>query len=351
MKTVKDIYDFFHHFLDKDKNAASLMEFLETIPGFSETDSGEKGESSINMSIGKEYLKICEKMENDNLLIRVKEASILKIDPQYIAVDSVNFSNPEEFIQELVYGLYDFKYRGFAYTRSYFENSVLPIVGKNRSTGNEDIGTCYYIGNNMFVTAAHCVKGLECFNVLYPDNKPVELESVWYAKGEDLNDYDLAIIKSKNVPMNIKAFKLKDPFILNDVLTMGYPPIPGLNPVLISETATVASYVHGRQKASIGQIAAEVGSYMTKLDFFVITARVKGGNSGGPVINNEGYVVGTVFQIPFDSQGGSDGGRYDIMGYGICLPSKYVNDLIENRDIHQLALKDGYYTELAVNIR
>lgn len=278
MKTVKDIYDFFHQFPNKGKNSASLMEFLETIPGFSEPDSRGIGMSSINMSIGKEYLKICEQMEDDNLLIKVKEASFLKIDPQYIAVDSVNSSNPEEFIQELVYGLYDFKYRGFAYTRRYFENSVLPIVGKNRSTGDEDMGTCYYIGNNMFVTAAHCVKGLEYFNILYPDNSPVELESVWYAKGEDLNDYDLAIIRSRNVPMNIKAFKLKDPFILNDVLTMGYPPIPGLNPVLISETATVASYVQGRQKASIGQIVAEVGSYMSKLDFFVITARVKGGS-------------------------------------------------------------------------
>ena len=41
-------------------------------------------------------------MEDDNLLIKVKEASFLKIDPQYIAVDSVNSSNPEEFIQELV---------------------------------------------------------------------------------------------------------------------------------------------------------------------------------------------------------------------------------------------------------
>ena len=261
MKTVKDIYDFFHQFPDKDKNSASLMEFLETIPGFSETVSSEKGMSSINMSIGKEYLKICEQMEDDNLLIKVKEASILKIDPQYIAVDKVNFSNPEEFIQELDYGVYDFKYRGFAYTRSCFENSVLPIVGKNRITGDEDMGTCYYIGNNLFVTAAHCVKGLKYFNILCQDNSPVELESVWYAKGEDLNDYDLAIIKSKNVPMDIKAFKLKDPFILNDVLTMGYPPIPGLNPVLISETATVASYVYGRQKASIGQIVAEVGSY------------------------------------------------------------------------------------------
>ncbi len=39
MKTVKDIYDFFHQFPNKDKNSASLMEFLETIPGFSEPDS------------------------------------------------------------------------------------------------------------------------------------------------------------------------------------------------------------------------------------------------------------------------------------------------------------------------
>ena len=81
------------------------------------------------------------------------------------------------------------------------------------------------------------------------------------------------------------------------------------------------------------------------LIFFVITARVKGGNSGCPVINNEGYVVGTVFQIPFDSYGGSDGGRYDIMGYGVCLPSKYVIDLSKNPDIHQLVSKDGYYIE------
>ena len=79
MKTVKDIYDFFHQFPDKDKNSASLMEFLETIPGFSETVSSEKGMSSINMSIGKEYLKICEQVEDDNLLINLINSNVLRI--------------------------------------------------------------------------------------------------------------------------------------------------------------------------------------------------------------------------------------------------------------------------------
>lgn len=207
------------------------------------------------------------------------------------------------------------------------------------------MGTCYYIGNNMFVTAAHCVKGLECFNILLPDNTPLELYEVYYAKGQDTNDYDLAVVRARNVPNAIKAFILSDPAVLDEVLTMGFPPIPGLNPVLISETASVASYVKGRQKASTGQIVANVGSYLSKLDFFVITARVKGGSSGCPVINNDGFVVGTVFQIPFDSQGGSDGGRYDIMGYGVCLPSKYITNLITNPDVHQLNPKDGCYVE------
>ena len=345
MKTVKEIYDFFHHFPNADKKSASLMDFLETIPGFSEPDGRDEGMTTINISMGMEYLRICEKMCDDVLLIKVKDASVIKIDPHYIAVDSVNSSAPEELIHKLEYGLYDFKYRGFVYTRHLFENSVLPIVGNNRLTGNEDMGTCYYIGNNLFVTAAHCVRSLGRFNILLPDNSPLMLEEVWYAQGQDLDDYDLAVLTVRNVPNEIKAFGFKEPNVLDEVLTMGYPSIPGLNPVLISETASVSSYVRGRQKASAGQIVANVGSYMSKLDFFIITARVKGGNSGCPVINNEGYVVGTVFQIPFDSQGGSDGGRYDIMGYGVCLPSKYVIELINNPDVHQLMLKDGYYVE------
>lgn len=345
MKTVKEIYDFFHQFLNTDKQSASLMDFMKTVPGFLEPNSSGGGTLSMNISMGMEYLKICEKMCDDSLLLKVKKESVIKIDPHYIAVDSANFSNPELFIRELEYGLYDFKYRGFSYIRNYFENSVLPIVGKNRVTGDEDMGTCYYIGNNMFVTAAHCVKGLECFNILLPDNTPLELYEVYYAKGQDTNDYDLAVVKARNVPNDIKAFNLREPAVLDEVLTMGFPPIPGLNPVLISETASVASYVKGRQKASTGQIVANVGSYLSKLDFFVITARVKGGSSGCPVINNEGFVVGSVFQIPFDSQGGSDGGRYDIMGYGVCLPSKYITNLITNPDVHQLNPKDGCYVE------
>lgn len=43
MKTVKEIYDYFHQFLNADKKSASLMDFLEVIPDFSEPDSKGNG--------------------------------------------------------------------------------------------------------------------------------------------------------------------------------------------------------------------------------------------------------------------------------------------------------------------
>ena len=40
------------------------------------------------------------------------------------------------------------------------------------------------------------------------------------------------------------------------------------------------------QSLGTGQVIGADTPYMLQLDFFLINARVKGGNSGGPVINN-----------------------------------------------------------------
>lgn len=71
---------------------------------------------------------------------------------------------------------------------------------------------------------------------------------------------------------------------------------------------------------------------------------MKGGNSGSPVINEYGKVVGMVFEIPFDSKAGSEGGRYDIMGFGICFPSKYIQELKNAHTTNALKECQGYFT-------
>lgn len=337
-KTVKDIHDFFLQEI-QDGKRRNLMDFLNTVPGFSST--GSDGLDRMNVTLGMEYYRICEKMADDAILMRIKSNPIMNIASEYLSVHSVNFDDPQAFNDELEYGKYDFKYRGFTYTYNCFKESVAPIVGVNKN-GDDDIGTAYYIGDNRFATAGHCVTELDSFKLLKPDKTPYKLKEVWFAPNQNIDDYDLAILVAEEEPV-CRSLWLGDPAVLDEVLVMGYPPVPGLNTVLTAETASVATYDKIQCKAVVGQDVAEASTYFNQLDYFLINARVKGGNSGGPVINNVGRVIGTVVQIPFDSEGGFNGKRFDIMGFGICLPSKYTEEILNNHDVRGLFIEgDGY---------
>lgn len=334
MKTVKEIHDFFMK--RKDGKEQSLGDFMETVPGYI-VERFETGGENCNWSMAQEYYHICEKMCDDLLLMNVQSNKTICVANHYIGIDNGISDEPEKLDRLLEYGAYDFKYRGFVYTRDYFTNSVLPIDGI-KPNGDRDIGTAFYIGENRFVTAAHCIKDFKMFNMLKPDGNRVELQEVWFAKGQDTDAYDLAVIVVKD-QMDMPAFMMGEPAVLDDVLVMGYPPVSGFNAIQTSETATVGAY----QKASTGQVIGADTPYMLQLDFFLINARVKGGNSGGPVINNGGQVIGVVVKLPFDSQSDSNNPRYDLMGYGVCLPSKYIEQLINNPEVMQLRNEDGYY--------
>jgi hypothetical protein len=189
MKTVKDIRDFFLQGIHKGR-ASTLDEFLRTLPGY--VTPAQEGLETIDMSIAQSYYQICEKMVADNLLVKVESYPMMCFKNKYIGVHEVNSSNPNAFIHELDYGVYDFKYRGFAYTCECLTDSVLYIVGINMK-GDPDIGTAYYIGNNMVVTAAHCVDCFKSFTLHLSNHQEVSLREVWYAKGQDRQDYDLAV--------------------------------------------------------------------------------------------------------------------------------------------------------------
>lgn len=118
----------------------------------------------MNVSLGMEYFRICEKIVDDLLLMRIKPNPVMGIMTQYLAVHSANFSDPQAFNMALNYGTFDFNY-----IHNYFKESVVPIAGI-KANGNEDNGTAYLIGENRFVTAAHYVDGLERWNLLKPDS-------------------------------------------------------------------------------------------------------------------------------------------------------------------------------------
>ena len=75
-------------------------------------------------------------------------------------------------------------------------NSVLPIIGKNHK-GDDDNGTCYYIGNNSFITAAHCINGLSEFRIENNDGHIYPIQDVCFREGADKGSFDLALIRCK----------------------------------------------------------------------------------------------------------------------------------------------------------
>ena len=335
-KYVSDIHDFF---LPNGENK-TLDDFLITLPEYiSKTDKG----ATMNYTLALQISKICNFMVGKGLLLKTCSNPIMCVQERFVSVPLTNFTPVEEVERDLEYGCFDFECNGFFSIYDSFKKSVVPIVGE-KANKDPDIGTAYYIGDNLFVTAAHCITGLKRFNLLI-ENKPITLEEVWFADGIDPDIYDLAIVKAgENV--NLPPFMLDESSVLDSVLAMGYPPIPGIDAVLVSEKASISTDLQQLMtKTSTGQVVAVKTSYMSKMEYFIINARVKGGNSGGPVINKIGKVVGTIFQLPMDSQGGSAGGRYDIMGFGVCFPSKYTNLLINNHIVKAVQQDGTYYSD------
>ena len=56
----------------------------------------------------------------------------------------------------------------------------------------------------------------------------------------------------------------------------------------------------------------------------LVTARIRGGNSGGPIIDSNGAVVGVAFSEPMSK------GDYDEMGYGIAYPIEVFYGMLKN---------------------
>src|SRR5690606_20722078 len=108
--------------------------------------------------------------------------------------------------------------------------------------------------------------------------------------------------------------------ILDEVIALGYPRIPGFHNFLTAETALISSRLTG----TTGSIASVAEDIWIKENLILITAKIKGGNSGGPIINKSGKVIGVASNLP------EADGDYDDLGYGTVIPIKFGNHIVDN---------------------
>lgn len=253
------------------------------------------------------------------------------------------------------YGTFDFAALGFPYVRDHFKHSVkaIDVLEKYESRAR---GTGFLLEDRRFVTARHCIEDKREIRIDGWDAGNAPLKAIWvftderYSRDHSDKRPDLAILEFDGDPFpGVPGFRLQDAQVLDDVLAMGYPDVPNFDQMLVAETAQITAELKlSSLKSTIGQVVAQETSYKDNQSYLLISARVKGGSSGGPVIGREGKVVGIVTQLGKELAPDT-AEPIDLLGYGIVVPTSTLRQLLQacdtNPDQVQLV---KFYEDLGV---
>ena len=176
-----------------------------------------------------------------------------------------------------------------------------------------------YNSDGYIVTNAHVVGTETKVEVDFPTGEKVYANVV----GADQNS-DLAVVK-----VDVAA-DLLHPLALGDsnLLQIGQVAVAIGNPIFLNGTMTTGIIAGlGRSEASNVQ-SSTTGAYFTAGDFIETDALLNHGNSGGPLLNLEGQVIGVIRTIQLDPNTGLPSG----LGYAISVnvAKRVVPALIQN---------------------
>lgn len=204
---------------------------------------------------------------------------------------------------------------GFPYIFEQYKNSILPICHLTED-GDKTIGTGFIYGN-LLVTARHCIEGAKAISIRGFSKLELSTSNFKFHANPDI---DLAFLElPKSIPATKPFSRLEAGNILDQVITMGYPKVPGFHTTQTVEQAQVSS----RLTVTKGSVAGQGTQYFANTDLLLITAKIRGGNSGGPVLNSSGAVIGVAIEMPHGE------GKYDDLGYGTVVPHLFIEGMIK----------------------
>lgn len=261
-------------------------------------------------------VQICDLLVSHGYLNPLHKGGALGIENSYIVTAPGVLSNYSGSMLE------DFKDQiscltfGFPFIFEQYKKSILPIC-HIKANGDKTVGTGF-LYKEYLITAKHCVEEAKAIS-LQGLSKMDLVSSTFNCHGN--KDIDLAFIKMpKTLPLAKPFTRLESENILDTVITMGYPSVPGFHTIQTVEQAQVSS----RLTVTRGSVAGVGTQYFSNSELILITAKIRGGNSGGPVVNANGAVIGVAIQTPLGE------GNYDDLGYGTVLPSELIDEMINS---------------------
>lgn len=168
--------------------------------------------------------------------------------------------------------------------------SVLKIRGKAPSCSRQLEGSGFVIGPQLVLTNAHVVAGTDetGVEVAGKRGRTVELDArvVLYDP-----ETDLAVLRVPELDVDPLAFEQTPAKAGDDVLVLGYP----LDGPFTATAGKIRQMINlkGPDIYDTGEITRQV---------YTVRAVVRSGNSGGPMIDPGGRVVGVVFGAALDDQ-------------------------------------------------
>ena len=195
---------------------------------------------------------------------------------------------------------------GFGYIAKKYANSVMKIVVQ--TSNGESIGTGYVAKlenqlNPWLITNKHVAEHKNMLKILDANNNAVPHGQIYCSENKDIAVVELQYGLTCKV---LSLFPSGD--MLDEIITLGYPRVP--------MTKDSFQLVHK------GEINALVQDYYHN-SFYIISAKTAPGNSGGPVLNSLGMVVGMVTQEFFEQPNGE---AVFNLPYHAAIP---VNDILQ----------------------
>ena len=201
---------------------------------------------------------------------------------------------------------------GLSYVVKRWRSSVFKIYPKN---GTAQIGTGFLVREDLVATARHIPAQLGDFTIatengdVLPHNETIVLPNA---------GIDVALIKLTQPINHILPMRLSEHVdILDDVVVMGYPPV----------ARTDNAYL----LANKGEITAVVTRYDENTAGLLISTLLRGGYSGGPVINVRGNVIGVMAENLYQQIGEDNIDRNAGLGIAAATPICFVRDLLINK--------------------
>jgi Trypsin-like peptidase domain len=183
-------------------------------------------------------------------------------------------------------------------------------------TDDEGIGSGFFINENTIVTCKHVYYELNNEKMCVEDE---EGKKYTILKAVPHPNKKIDIVKLiTNEKFNHFTYSIEEEVILTDrVIVFGYPPIPlSSKPFLL---------------ANLGEISSIVDNYLDGTDCIILSCILRPGNSGGPIINENGKLVGISTQnrsrkMDMTWENISEMDFNKGLGYATGLCAKYINE-------------------------